>query len=309
MKGSITVPEAVRLRALAAGTAGEAWLAGLERSVGELAHMWNLSIGRTLQGGTEAFVAEATLADGRKAVLKIRPPEPALLAGELQVLLAARGRGYAEVYAVDAARGAVLIERLGPPLAELGLSVDAQLTIICETLAEAWVPPPEGVLFMTGAQKARSLGDFIVTTWQELGKPCSALVVATALRYVEARYLAFNPASAVLAHGDAHPWNTLLVPGDGPRRFKFVDPDGLCIERAYDLAIPMREWTSELLDGDPLVLGVQRCHRLAERTGVNPEPIWQWGLIERTSTGLLCMQLGLEGGRDMLTVAEQWTQA
>jgi hypothetical protein len=32
-------------------------------------------------------------------------------------------------------------------------------------------------------------------------------------------------------------------------------PDGLCIERAYDLGIPMREWGAELLAGDPVALG------------------------------------------------------
>lgn len=63
------------------------------------------------------------------------------------------------------------------------------------------------------------------------------------------------------------------MPGDGPRRFKFVDPDGLFIEHAYDLGIPMREWGAELLAGDPLVLGRRRCRLLARLTGVAPEPI------------------------------------
>ena len=112
-----------------------------------------------------------------------------------------------------------------------------------------------------------------------------------------------------LALGDAHPWNTLLVPGALPGRFKFIDPDGLFVERAYDLAIPMREWSTELLAGDPLLLGVQRCRRLAELTGVDPAPIWQWGFIERTSTGLLCLKVGLEGGHELLTVAERWAQS
>lgn len=110
----------------------------------------------------------------------------------------------------------------------------------------------------------------------------------------------------MLAHGDAHPWNTLLVPNDAPRRFKFVDPDGLFIERAYDLAIMMREWTSELCAGDPLVLGSRRCRRIAELTGVDPEPIWQWGFIECTSTGLLCLKIGYEGAHQMLAVADAW---
>ena len=108
----------------------------------------------------------------------------------------------------------------------------------------------------------------------------------------------------MLAHGDAHAWNTLLVPGSAPQRFKFIDPDGLFIEPAYDLAIPMREWSEDLLAGNPLERAVQRCRRLATLTGVDEEAIWQWGFIERVSTALLCLKVGLAGGRDMLAVAE-----
>jgi streptomycin 6-kinase len=213
------------------------------------------------------------------------------------------------VYAIDAAGGAVLLERLGPPLATLGLSVDAQIAVICETLVEAWTTPSEGTRAMSGAEKARSLSEFIAVTWRDLGKPCSAHIIDTALRYAEERRQRFNPHSSVLAHGDAHPWNTLLVPRALPRRFKFIDPDGLFIEPAYDLAIPMREWSSELLSGDPLTLGIQRCRQLAALTGVEPAPIWQWGFIERISTGLLCLKLGLQGGHEMLTVAQRWVEA
>jgi streptomycin 6-kinase len=70
----------------------------------------------------------------------------------------------------------------------------------------------------------------------------------------------------------------------------------------------MREWTPELLVGDPLLLGGCRCRRLAELTGVDPELIWQWGFLERMSTGLLCMRVGLEGAREMLAVADAWAR-
>lgn len=309
MQTIITIPEPVRRKAVAAGPIGERWLTGLASQVAALAKAWGLSIGHTLTGGTEAFVAEATTADGRAAVLKLLPPWLAADTSEFQMLLAARGQGYAEVYASDVAAGAVLLERLGPPLATLGLSVDAQIAIICETLVAAWAIPPVEARLMNGAEKARSLSEFIVATWHALGKPCAAQVVDTALHYAEERRQHFNSRAAVLAHGDAHAWNTLLVPHSTPRRFKFIDPDGLFIEPAYDLAIPMREWSSELLMGDSLALGRQRCRQLAALTGVEPAPIWQWGFIERVSTGLLCLQVGLPEGREMLTVAQRWVEA
>lgn len=98
-------------------------------------------------------------------------------------------------------------------------------------------------------------------------------------------------------------------PGPGPRRFQLVHPDGLFIERAYDLGIPMRERGAELLAGDPVRLGQRRCRQLARRTGVAFEAIWQWGFVERVSTGLLLQQLGLEPqAREFLRVADAWAK-
>ncbi|MBE9100288.1 aminoglycoside phosphotransferase family protein [Vacuolonema iberomarrocanum] len=265
-------------------------------------------IGRTLGGGTEALVVEATTSGGRAAVLKVFPPGQEAAAGEVETLVAAGGHGYAEVYAVDESHGAILLERLGPPLADMELPIDSQITIICETLNEAWAAPLDGHRYTSGAEKAESLRDFINATWRDSGHPCPSQVIETALRFAEERRRSFDLHSAVLAHGDAHPWNTLLVPGTRPNRFKLIDPDGLFVERAYDLAILMREWTGELLAGDPLQLGLARCYRLAELAGVEPEAVWQWGLLERTSTGLLCVKLGLGEGHEMLTVVQRWIE-
>lgn len=63
------LPEVVRRNALAAGAA--AWLEQLPSLVAELEGEWSMSVGRTYAGGTEAFVAEATLANGSPAVLKL----------------------------------------------------------------------------------------------------------------------------------------------------------------------------------------------------------------------------------------------
>jgi streptomycin 6-kinase len=307
---SVEIPDRVRRKALTLGEAGVAWLAGLDGLVRDLAAEWKLSIGRALAGGTEAFVAEARTADGEDTVLKIALPGLDPTHGELRTLLAAQGRGYANVLGHDAARGAMLLERLGCQLDALGLPLEAQLEAICATLLEAWTPLPDGARFVTGAEKAQSLAQFIETEWRALGKPCSEQVIGMACRFAELRRRAFDPANAVLAHGDPHGWNTLVVLGNGPRRFKFVDPDGLFIERAYDLGILMREWGAELLAGDPLAAGRRRCHRLAQLTGVASEPIWQWGFVERTSSGLLLLKLGLDDlAQEFFTVAEAWAEA
>jgi streptomycin 6-kinase len=109
----------------------------------------------------------------------------------------------------------------------------------------------------------------------------------------------------VLVHGDGHGLNALR----SSTGFKLIDPDGLFAERAYDLAIPLREWSVELLGGDALAVGRERCAQLGRLTGVDTEAIWQWAFVERVSTGLLLLSLEAEQlGREMLAVAEAWVE-
>jgi streptomycin 6-kinase len=305
MPPTISVPEVVRKKALASGPAGAAWLAGLQDKVDALSSRWRFTYQRALAGGSEALIAEVVTNAGSTAVLKILPPDGASYAGELRVLLAANGRGYARVHDYDADHGALLLEQLGPSLGTLGLPIDAQLAILCETLIEAWRAPADGAALTNGADKAQGLADYTSGLWDELGQPCTRHIIDRALACAMQRRRAYNPALAVIGHGDAHAWNALAA-DEAQRRFKFVDPDGLFIERAYDLAIPMRDWSAELLAGDALVLGIARCHRLAQLSGVPPAPIWQWGFMERVSTALLCLKVGIPGGRDMLDVSERW---
>ncbi len=294
----LRIPARVARRAEAAGEGGRAWLAGLEALVEALCAEWGLTFGEALGGGTEAFVAAVTTRDGRPAVLKLAL-DGAAFEAELHTLLAAEGQGYAEVLAHDLRRGAVLMERLGPQLAELGLPVDAQIGHICATLRDAWRELPRGIAVMDGAAKARHLAALVEGARREAGER----TVAFALRCAEMRERAFDPARAVLAHGDAHAWNTLAVPGG--TGFKLVDPDGVFVEPEYDLAIPMREWSAELLAGDTVALARARCAALAALTGLDPHAIWQWGFLERVSTGLLGLQLGIAEGAEMLAVADR----
>ncbi len=230
---------------------------GLGGVIEQLEHDWDVVVGATLHGGSESYVAAATTGDGVEAIIKIAIPGNDL-AGEATTLRLAKGHGYARLLEHDAARQAMLQERLGASLAELDLPSNLQIEIICATLRRAWqIPPPASASLPSGADKAR--------------------------------------------------WLALQYRSTAGARFKFIDPDGLFAERAYDLAIPMREWSSELLEGDPARLRRERSGLLAHLTGVDTQAIWEWGFVERVSTGLLCMQVGAEHvGRQMLEVAHHW---
>ncbi len=76
----------------------------------------------------------------------------------------------------------------------------------------------------------------------------------------------------------------------------------LLAEAEYDMGILMREDPRELLDGDPH----ERARRLARHTGLDATAIWEWGVVERVSTGLWCTQIGLQPtGRQMLAAADR----
>jgi len=227
---------------------------------------------------------------------------------ERSLLQTASGRGYVRVLRHDPKSGAILLERLGPQLAKMGLPIEEQIRVICRTLQQAWMPMPPGVRYPTGAEKALEMSSFISTAWSRLGRPCSEKVIEIALRFAEARRDAFDPADSVLAHGDPHAWNTLLDPKTN--QYKFVDPDGVFIERAHDLSISIRESSAELLAGDPVASGRKRCALLSRLTGVQQSAIWQWGFIERLVNGLRYIEVGPEANAvEFLAVVEAWAEA
>ena len=285
----------LRNKAIAAGATQ--WLDDLPDLMASLEAEWGFVTGAVYQGGTEALVAEATLHDGTATVVKLLVPRSFdAAAHEITVLQLADGDGCARLLRSDQARGALLLERLGPSLYDLALPIEQRHEILCATAARLWRPVPDAEL-PTGAEKGRWLVEEIERLWAELDQPCSEAVVADALACAQRRIDAHDDERAVLVHGDVHQWNALQS-SDG---FKLVDPDGLRAEAEYDMGIVMREDPVELMQGDPR----DRSRLLAARTGLDEVAIWEWGVVERVSTGLLCVRIDLQPvGAEMLAAAE-----
>ena len=300
------VPDLVRQRATAAGDVGRRWLRELPGIVDELVERWALSVGEPFSGGTAACVLAVTRSDGSDAVLKVLLPPEVVGVSELAAARAAHeladGQGCAALLDVDETRSALLLERLGPNLHELELALPEVLATIADTLLEFWRPLPADHPFPTGVDKARWLADFIVEEWHRSGEACERAIVDRAVGYCMRRADRFDPGDVVLVHGDAHGWNTLRA-GAG---FKFVDPEGVASSRAHDLAVPMREYHEPLLAGDTPSLLRARADELAKRCGVDPDEVWEWGYIERVSTGLLNLRDFDDGsGEGFLEVARR----
>jgi streptomycin 6-kinase len=292
----IQVPEIVRQKVLAVGA--EVWLDDLPLLVARLEQEWGIAVGAAYSDSTEAFVAEAICEDGTQAVLKLLVPRSGDAAeNEITVLRLTDGEGCVRLLRADAVRGALLLERLGRSLYQLGLPIRRRHEILCSTATRVWRPAPDCGL-PTGADKGRWLADFITATWEELDRPCSERAVDYALACARRRIEAHRDERAVLVHGDVHEWNAL----EAAEGFKLVDPDGLLAEPEYDLGIIMREDPLDLLDGDPH----ERARWLAARTGLDPIAIWEWGVVERVSTGLLGTRVGLQPvGGQMLAAADR----
>jgi streptomycin 6-kinase len=299
------VPDVVRARAELLGEPGRAWIAGLDALVDELAGRWRLTVLGPLSGGTAAVVLRCRHADGRDAVLKLAVPDPEL-ADQVDTLVRAAGRGYARVLAADADRFAVLLEALGPSLDHSGLPPEDQLGILCETLAEAWaVPPAAG---RPPPDKAGQLHDLVSRLWRDLDEPCPRSVRDRALGCA-ARRSADPPARRVLVHGDAAAPNCLRVPEQRPGAgsgYVFVDPDGFVGDPAYDLGVALRDWSPQLLAAGDAAATMRRwCRLVAGRSGLDATAIEDWALLERVSTGLVALSLGMaDVGRAMLRSAE-----
>ncbi len=288
----VEIPDVVREKAMSVGAG--TWVDALPSLVASVEADWGITVGRAYRDSTEAFVAEAVREDGTPAVLKLIVPRGGNAAvHEIAVLRLAAGEGCPRLLRDDASRGALLLERLGRPLYELRLPVRRRHEILISAATRIWRPAPDCDL-PTGAGKARWLGEFIASMWEELDRPCSERAVEHALACATRRGDAHRDETAVLVHGDVHQWNAL----EAGRGFKLVDPDGLLAQPEYDLGIIMRE---DPLDGDLR----ERARWLAGRTGLDEEAIWEWGAVERVSTGLLGTRVGLQPiAREMLAAAD-----
>ncbi|MBC9715551.1 phosphotransferase [Streptomyces sp. TRM66268-LWL] len=298
------IPAIARSKALSLGERGREWIDSLPVLVRDIERAWAVTVGEPLVGGTAAYVARVRTSYGEDAVLKLAVPDDGF-AGQARALRLARGQGYVRLLRHDEGRNALLLEALGDPLDQLA-GAEEQLDVLAALLQQAWavpLPPADGPF----ENKARSLYELVNRLWHELGRPCPEPVVAKALAYAERR-ARFGPGDCVLVHGDPHPGNALrtLTPREGAGTgYVFVDPEGFLAPPAYDLGVVLREWCAELLAAqDPVRLARGYCARLAAATGEDETAVWEWGFLERVSSGLYCLAHGApEIGRPFLQTA------
>jgi streptomycin 6-kinase len=257
---------------------GSGWTDHVAATIAALERDWAITVGARLPGGTSSYVARVTRATGEPAVLKISVPLPAVdFTREVRTLRAAGGRGYVRVLAHDPDRNAALLEPLGGALNRSGLAPEEQLAVLAGLFPLAWAVPPGG----PPVDKAAALAEFVAPFGP-------SAIVDEALRCAERRSAAYDPDRCVVVHGDAAAANVLRRPGDG---WVFVDPDGFTGDPAYDRGVAVRDWCAEILAAaDPRALLRSYCRLL----GGDVDATWDFGYLERVSTGLYLRSLGAD---------------
>ncbi|NHN54524.1 phosphotransferase [Calidifontibacter sp. DB0510] len=299
------ISEATLARARSQGDAGEAWLRQLPLRYAELCARWQLTPGPAVVGGSASFVRRVTRRDGSAAVLRISLPDPSF-AQRLATLRAADGHGYVRVLEADT--DALLLESLGESLAVTTTDIDRVVRVASSLLTEAWLAPEAtglGIPEQDGA--VVGLLALIETELGRITVPVPVDLVEHAKALLAERQRAWDPTKSVVVHGDPHADNILAAP---PRPgavggYVLIDPDGFVADPAYDLGVLLRGWSDHLVAADDPAAEIDRwCAIAAEHTGVDPEAIQQWAFIERVTTGLHLLGLGLHDlGRSFLAPA------
>jgi streptomycin 6-kinase len=287
---TVEVPDELRRRVVTDGN--KAWLDALPAVVESLAQDWSLTIGDSLHGGVSALVVEATRADGTAVILKIGVPGTRRDLGfETVALRLANGDGCVSLLREDLDRDALLLERLGAAMHNVVTDPATRHDMLCGIAARLWRPLAPDIDLPTGADKACWSAEVLLRLWEEMGRPCSKAAIEDALACTDRRRRAHDDRRSVLVHGDVHELNALQA-ADGT--FKLIDPDGLRAEPACDLGTIMR---CNPDSGDDLRA---RAERLAARTGVDAEAIWEWGTIHRVTSGLYSRHIGFQPFGDLL---------
>lgn len=301
----IQLSDAAQRRAELLGTPGQVWIQELPHKVKEALNQYGLTFLTAVEGGSESYLALAQDSNGIQRILKVLMPSDADVSAEIAGLRAANGRGYVRILEADASKDIVVMERLGSPIAESGLTIQSQISQVTRALQESWQADTNGQELVPGERKADWLENHLRHTPGKIGMKFDPKMIHRALDLIANRRAAWLRQEFVLAHGDPHEYNTLAVSNEQAAGYRLVDPDGMVFEAAYDLGILLRNWIDTYRQADPAEELLRRAIWLSEQTAVAKNAIISWGFVEIVSTGIHLAELGyVEEAKDYLQLGE-----
>lgn len=240
----------------------------LGRRVTEMMTAWHLSADGDLRHGSASIVQPVRDRDGNACVLKVSivDDENRHESATLQLW---RGRGAAELLRADPRRGALLLERLGPSLTEVGTEeAYAEVALLYTVLHQpAW--PRLGSL------------NSLVARWldglESLGRDAPAPP-----RFVEQALLAGRELIAGepthVVHGDLHDGNVLWR--ERTREWIAIDPKGLNGDPCYEPATMLwNRWEELEWYGNPGATIRDRFYSLVDGAGLDERRTRDWVVV------------------------------
>ena len=253
---------------------GRDWLIRLPGIVNGCIREWSLTKVGDPFPYAFASIAMPAWYQGHDAVLKVQFPghESRHEAAALELL---DGDGAVRLFAQDARRCALVIERCRPGTALAERELDAALDVACELFPRLW--KPAGAPFTTLASEAAMWARSLERNWKELGEPFSRSLLDAALDAIAT--LAPTQPEQVLVNADLHALNVLRAQREP---WLVIDPKPLVGERAFGIAA--------LIRGDELgrerAQLVRRFDGLTADLGIDRARARGWCLAQTLAWGL-----------------------
>lgn len=292
-------PESEYHRNLARDEQGREWLAALPAVVAEYESRWELTTGRPYTGGSAAWVAPATRADGSPAVLRVGWPHREARE-EAAGLRFWDGDGAVRLYDADPERYVVLVERCDPGthLSHSTLTIEERLAAAAAVARRLWsrpAPPPRESTFETVADVSAEWAIGVRERMERYQPPLDPGLVG-----LGADLLEWLPATAtrdVVIHGDFNPGNVLdahesRLGGDQP--WLAIDVKPMTGDPAYDPSPLLFQVDRDVLgrvEAQNLDPASERhlrgyFHRFAEATELPFDRLVAWALARSIESAL-----------------------
>ncbi|HET8594203.1 MAG TPA: aminoglycoside phosphotransferase family protein [Intrasporangium sp.] len=278
--------------------AGEDWVDGLPRLLGDLLEEWELEpIGRAMTGVCSIALPVRLLGSHRElagvsgeAVLKVSWPHPEAATESLALQLW-NGHGAARLYRADPARFAILLERLHHRDLH-GVDIDTACEVIGDLLTTLRRPPHPRLPW---------LADYAERQAVEL-REAPAVIPRRYLDQAAAlarELVARPPGEERLLHTDLHYANVL---GAYRSPWLAIDPKPMAGDPAFEVAPSLWNRADELGTGSGMRWSLRRrLEIISERAGIDEGRARAWTIVREADNALEAAQV--PNGHDRVSLA------
>jgi streptomycin 6-kinase len=212
------------------GEKGEKWLNALPEIIATLERAWSIEVGNHFRNLSFNYVANALIADGKTAVLKIGLPlNDVEIYGEAAYLKALDGKGVVKLLEFDRERQAVLLERVTPGAnlkSVFNKDQSEAVTIVIRVLRRVLHAVPDA------PNDFIQLDDWFDGLKRAKGTNFPQDYAERALEYY--KELSKDEKNIFLLHGDLHHDNILSATREP---FLMIDPKGIVGHVGYDIGV------------------------------------------------------------------------